>query len=44
MKSTLSSRDHYGCVEIHDSFEYDSPWYAITALQFFASLNLVAKA
>ncbi|KAH8072530.1 hypothetical protein SO694_00002827 [Aureococcus anophagefferens] len=33
-KSTLSSRDHYGCVEIHDSFEYDSPWYAITALEW----------
>ena len=29
-ESVLSSRDHWGCVEIHDSFKYTSPWYEIT--------------
>ena len=30
-ESVLSSRNHWGCVEIHDSYKYDSPWYEITA-------------
>ena len=33
-ESVLSSRDHWGCVEIHDSYTYDSPWYEITALHW----------
>ena len=33
-ESTLSSRDHYGCVQVHDSFRYESPWYEITGLRW----------